>query len=499
MGVKLRSYWPMILIFCAVKLIIHLIGNQNYGFHRDELLHMAVAQNPAFGYMEFPPFIAWIGHISWMIFGESLGGLRIFATLAGIAIVVLCCAIAIELGGKRNAVLISGVAILSFLSFYRNHMLFQPVAFDQLFWTLGFYWIVRFFNSDDKKYLIYFGITAGFGLLNKYTFLIYGVAVAIGFLFYQRAAIYRNKWIYIAGGIAFLMILPNLLWQLKYDFPLLKHLEALNKTQLDELGPFDFLLDQIKSLFTFLLSFTGFLALFFNKKLSRYRSFGIMILVIFALMWISGSKGYYFYAAYPLLFAIGAVFIEQQVRKPILIYLIVTIIALPPIYFLPKAIPILPIEKYIAYADLKPDKNGRYELTSDYADMFGWNQQVKLISQTYNSLTKIEQQNCIILAKNYGEAGAIKVLGKKYNLPAPVCASGSFWLDGAGKTSGKICISIGLETDILDKLYSDHQLVKQITHPYAIDEENNIPIYINRNPKISLKTIWPSLEKEIFN
>ena len=60
----LKKYWQILLPLVVVKLTIQLLGNRNYGFHRDELLHLSVSEHLAWGYMEFPPFIAWIGRLS---------------------------------------------------------------------------------------------------------------------------------------------------------------------------------------------------------------------------------------------------------------------------------------------------------------------------------------------------------------------------------------------------------------------------------------------------
>jgi len=45
----------LILLAALCKLGIHLYSNTNYGFHRDELLHIATSQHLAWGYMEFAP------------------------------------------------------------------------------------------------------------------------------------------------------------------------------------------------------------------------------------------------------------------------------------------------------------------------------------------------------------------------------------------------------------------------------------------------------------
>ena len=67
------------------------------------------------------------------------------------------------------------------------------------------------------------------------------------------------------------------------------------------------------------------------------------------------------------------------------------------IYFIPQGTPILPIEKHIEYAGIEI-QNGRYELTNDYADMFGWEEQVNLVDSLYKSLSPEDREHCTIWA-----------------------------------------------------------------------------------------------------
>lgn len=496
----MRKYLPIIAILSLIKLAVHLVGNRNYGFHRDELLHLTVAQHLDFGYMEFPPFIAIVGRLALMVFGESLFGMRFFATLAGIMILVLCCFMAFAMGGKRHAIWISGVAVLAFLPYYRNHCLFQPVVFDQLFWTLGFYFLLRYINSKNHQFLIYLGITAGFGLMNKYTFLVWGIGIFAGLLFYEKGKLFKSKWLYVSGLIAFVIFLPNIIWQYQHHFPFFKHLEALKKSQLDDIGPYDFLVDQTTFLFTFALSVIGLAVLFLDKKLMKYRSLGIAIVVIFVVMWMMQSKAYYFFAAYPVLFAAGAVKIESWFEKqPRWNCAVLAILILPVAYHVPKAIPLLQIDDFVRYAHLKEEADGRIKLSDDYADMFGWDEQVSLIDSIYQSFPQKDRKDVVIFTKNYGEASAVAVLGKKYGLPQPICVSGSFWLWGTGDASGQTAITIGIDSATVGRLFAERQWVKTITHRYAIDEENNIPVYICKKPSVDLKQLWPTLETHVFD
>lgn len=490
----MKKYLPLILLLCFIKLIIHLTGNPHYGFHRDELLHLAAGMHLDWGYMEFPPFIAFIARLSVLLFDVSLWGMRLFPTLAGIAILILCCGMAFEMGGKKMAVMLAGVSVLAFLPYYRNHLLFQPVAFDQFFWTLGFFLLLKYFNTRQYKYLLWLGFAVGLGLLNKYTFLVWGISVAGGLLFYEKGRLFRNKWSYVAVCIALLMVLPNIYWNIQHHFPILQHMKRLGELQSEKPAYREFAMGQLQLPFTLVLSLIGLYALFFDRQMRKFLPFGVAVAVIFILMWMLQSKSYYFFAAYPLLFAAGAVKTEQLLRRrPKWNYAVAAVLIVPVAPFLPDAIPVLPIETYLHYTG----KTSR-QLTSDYADMFGWEEQVALVDSLYRDLPEEDKARCAIWAENYGEAGAILVLGKKRGLPEPVCRHGSFWLWGPGSNDAETAISIGNEKEIAERLYEDVRLIRMITHPYAIDEENNIPVYICRKPRIHFQDIWPQLEARVF-
>ncbi len=494
----MKKHISILAALASIKFIIQCIGNRNYGFHRDELLHLSVSEHMSWGYYEFPPFIAAIGKLSYWLFDYALVGVRLFPTIAGVIILIICCQMAKELGGKSAAIFLAGICILAFIPFYRNHTLFQPVAFDQLFWTLGFYYFIRFINTEHKKYLMLVGITLGMGLMNKYTMLVWAFGMALGIIFYQEGRLFKDKWLYLSGLISLLIFSPNVVWQASNDLPILKHLSALNNSHLNHDSPWVFLLDQLAITPTFIMFICGFLGLFFNSKLKPFKSVGIGGLIIFFTMWLVGAKTYYVFALYPLLFAAGAVTIEHLFsKKPVWAYIIAASILLPMIYFIPVGTPVLSISSYVKYKGHE-EVNGRVELTGDYADMFGWEEQVSLVDSIYQSFSENEKQNCVIWAENYGEAGAIKILGKKYLLPNPVSRHGSFWAWGPGKENATVWISIGNEKPAVEEIFGEIMLVKRIYHKYAIDEENGIPVYICRKPKTNIPTWWHSYKEFIF-
>ena len=91
----------------CLQLFLRLGCLGEYGFHQDELLYLALSDHLAWGYREVPPFIAVIGRISKVLFGESVAAARIIPSLCAFLIVYLTGLLTIRLGGRFFAVAIA--------------------------------------------------------------------------------------------------------------------------------------------------------------------------------------------------------------------------------------------------------------------------------------------------------------------------------------------------------------------------------------------------------
>lgn len=101
-----------ILISIALaKILLHLIVNGQYGFHRDELATLDDARYLAWGYVAYPPVTPFVARVALELFGPSLVGIRFFAALAQSAAIVLAGLMTRELGGSRQARLLSALAV----------------------------------------------------------------------------------------------------------------------------------------------------------------------------------------------------------------------------------------------------------------------------------------------------------------------------------------------------------------------------------------------------
>lgn len=100
---------------CLFKLIALCFGNQNYGFHRNELLHLSISEHLDWGFMEFPPFFGFMKKRSYLFFDYSLLGIRLLPKLTGVGTLIMCCYMAKEMGGKRWSIIVAGDCMLAFL------------------------------------------------------------------------------------------------------------------------------------------------------------------------------------------------------------------------------------------------------------------------------------------------------------------------------------------------------------------------------------------------
>lgn len=92
----------IIVIFCIIKLSLHLIADYHSGFQGDELLHIETGNNLAFGYMEFPPLIAILAFIQNLFNSNSVYINHLFSHISSILIIIYVAKITIELDGKTK-------------------------------------------------------------------------------------------------------------------------------------------------------------------------------------------------------------------------------------------------------------------------------------------------------------------------------------------------------------------------------------------------------------
>jgi hypothetical protein len=502
---KPRADDAILFALALATLTVHVLASHGYGYFRDELYYIACSKHLAWGYVDQPPFAALMLAICGRLLGYSLPALRFLPAMCGAAVTVLVGLMARELGGNRFAQVRAAVAFMVGGVYLSVSNFYSMNCYDHVFWALAIYILIRILKGGDTRLWLLFGLVAGIGLENKYSMGFLGLGLIVGLALTQARSHFRDRWLWVGGALATLIFLPHVLWEVRNGLPSREFIHNVVTIKNAPMSPWRFLLECTLNVnpFTLPLWLAGLGWLFFSRAARQYRLLGWVWLVVLAILLSTHSKPYYFAPAFLMLFAAGSVafmalrpFIARHnlywSRPAYLILLIVT-----GILFSPFALPILPVETYVRYQTalgIKPgsgerDKPGR--LPQMYADMFGWENQAATVAKVYNGLTPEEKARTLIFCNNYGQAGAIDFFGPKYGLPNASSGHNSYWFWGPTNPHADIVITVGEKKEDVEKSFNDVRLAATIVSPYARSFETDIPVYIGRNPKMSLKEIWP--------
>jgi hypothetical protein len=500
------SYTNFILIFVCIKVALNLLAISNFGFHRDELLHLALSDHLNWGYKEVPPFIAVIAWLSKAIFGYSVFAARIFSTICSAAIIWLTGKITVELGGKKFAIALACLALICSPAFMATGYLFQPVVFDQLWWVLCVWLILRYINTQAVKYLYFIGIVLGFGVLTKYTMLFFAGALLVGLTLSKQRRLLLSKHLLGAVAVAIVIALPNIIWQIAHHWPVFSHMAELKEKQLDYVKSTEFIAQQFMvNGLAVVIWVVGLFFLALSFKLRKYQSLAIGFVLIFIFLLQMNGKPYYLFGAYPMLFAAGGYGFERWIKSSNSLRMaVIAVFTLPNLIMLPAVLPVFPIKTTIAFFNYinqnvptlhfltRWNDQKNHATTQDYADMFGWDELAQKVAEVYHGLTPEQQRNTIIYADNYGEAGALHHFAKQYNLPEVISLSSSFALWAVPDISAKYIIYVdddkGEKIKRFIPITDNCQKMDEIKNPLAV--ENGTAILLLTNPKPALNEVY---------
>jgi hypothetical protein len=469
----------------------------NYGYFRDELYYIVSGtQHLSLGYVDFPPFIAYVAALLNPISGDSLFSIHVVPALTESLLVFVAGMIARELGGGRRAQLLAAVTTLVALAFLAFGSLFTPDSFDSLWWSLLAYLTIRIVRRKEPKLWTAVGLVVGVGMLTKLTIVFFVAALFVSFLAVPSTREYlRSKWIAMGALISVVCVLPMVYWNLTNGWPML-HFYAEFRSDFGGGGPLSFLYSQVA--ITSYLSLPIFVAGFYfylrSREGGQLRAFGLAALILFVFMTALDMKVYYLAPIYPMLFAGGAVVIERGASskkgvarwfgsRPFVACLIIVGALLAPI-----AMPVLSPSTFISHYSASDYQN------SPNPDRFGWSMMVSNLSQAYDRLPADVRSQACIFTSNYGEASAVNFLGKGSGLPEAISGHNNYYIWGPGSCTGQVLITVGPSLSDDQKSFGNVTLLTTITCQYCIFYEQSLPVYLCTDPTFSsAASLWSQL------
>ncbi len=455
--------------------------------------------------MDHPPLV---GLVAWLVsrtLGTDLLAIRSVSAVAGAALVLLTGLLARELGGGRFAMGLSALASGLAFVYVVMHYLFTMNALEPLFWTGCAYLLVRIVKTGNERLWLWFGLLAGLGLQNKYSMAVWGLSLVVGLVFSPGRRALARPWIWLGGLLAALVILPNVIWNVAHGWPFLEFLRGVRESGRDVvLAPLEYVAHQVLNANPAGLPIwlAGLGWLLFSARGRAFRPLGTAFLVALAVFVLTKGKDYYLAPAFATLFAAGGVALEgataegwKRWLRPALVLLYV--LTLP---FLPFGLPLLAPDRLLAYQErigftppASEKAHARAALPHHFAWQFGWDERVAAVALVYHAMPPEEQARVAIVANNYGDAGAIDLLGPKYGLPVKAVGTHqSYWLWGPGEPGKDVLIVLGDRPESLRQWCEDVEIAAEPSHPWTAVWENR-PVLVCRRPRYRIEEIWPKV------
>ena len=496
-------------LFLVLTFLVHFLSSLwgshlGYGFFRDEFYFLVCGRHLAWGYVDQPPLVAMQARLAELFFGVSPTGIRIFSFLASGVTIALTGILTWQLGGRRCAQFLAMAALLSTPVLLGTGNYLSMNAFEPVFWMGALLVVLRIADgSAHPRAWLLFGLLSGLGVENKHSTIFFLIALLAGLLLSPQRRILWSR--YCAAGITILVLisLPNLWWQYANQFPTYQFLSTVSHSGKNiKYPPLPFLYEQVKVLLytTAPLWIGGLVWLIFAPAARTWRFAGYTYLVFLAIMMAMHGKDYYLAPIYPILFAAGSVAFSRLTRRdwPLVASGVNFLVDLC-LFTAPIVLTILPPSVYNTYTAPFNPKSTNFEtytgpLPEILSDRFGWQQMVEGFATRYDALPPDVRKETAIFCGNYGEAGAVTILGPKYGLPPAISGHQNFYYWGYQGFTGDSVLTLGSDAKDYSDKYGEVIDLGRFDSPWTMDHEH-LRYFWLRHRKVPYSEAWPSLKK----
>jgi len=485
--------WPALGAVTAAVTVVLVAASGGYGYHRDELYFLQAGQQLAFGYVDQPPLTPLLARALTWLFGGSLVGLRLPSAVAAGLVVLVTGLIAREFGGGRGAqVLAAGCMAVSAILLAVGHLL-STSTFDLLAWTVLCWLAVRALRDGGRSWLAV-GLVAGIGLENKtlVAFLLAGLAV--GLLVAGPRAVLRSRWPWVAAALMLALWVPNLVWQAAHGWPQLQLSAAIAAGSSGTSEPWWlFLPFQLVLISPVLVPVwaAGLWRLARDPGLRTYRAFAVAYPLLAVVFLLTGGKPYYLAGLYPVLLGAGAQPTLRWVgeRRPrARRVLLAASIGLSAAVSVVLMLPVIPAQHLAATPIV--------DINYDAGETVGWPAFVRTVAGVQAGLPDAERDTAIVLAANYGEAGAVDRYAAELGLPPAYSGHNSYAEWGPPPETAGTTVVIGYDRARLEQWFGSVEQAARIDNGVGLDnEEQGTPVWVCRDRLAPWAQLWPQLRR----
>jgi hypothetical protein len=329
-------------------------------------------------------------------------------------------------------------------------------------------------------------------LYNKLLVVVLIASLLVGVLAVGPRRILRSRWVAFGAVAAVIIGLPNIVYQAANGWPQLSFGRALAAHNAGDVRV---------SMWFFLaillgpplvpVWIAGLVALWRRPEWRALRCLVPAFAVLVVLVFVMGSQPYYDFGLLSAVFAIGCVPTADWLRRGGT-GRSVLVAALGGLNVIVSAVAALPLVPLSALGSTPiPAMN------QAAADTVGWPAYVAEVAIAYRQLPPASRRHAVIVATNYGEAGAIDRYGPRLGLPSSYSAHNQLYFQSRPPASATIAIFVGAELVRARSLFESCTVVGHLNNRVNVDnEEQGQPIAVCRTPLGGWRRIWPKLWHE---
>ena len=465
------------VVAAAVQAVVLTVASVGYGFHRDELYFRMLA--PAWGYVDQPPLTPWLARTLTSVVADEPWAMRLPATLASAASVVLLGLIARELGGDRRAVALAawGGAFAG-LPLALGHALLTSTIDLPL--TLGVVLTALVALRSDPRWWLLAGALAGAATWNRLLVPLLMLGLVLGLAVLGPREPLRTRWPWLGAAVAGVLAAPNLVYQATNGWPQVAMGAALSENNADDVRTTLPLILLVAIGPLLVPVWVAGVVQAWRMPHARWVLVWAVVVVGFTLA--SGAQPHYPVATLEVLYAAGCVPVSVWIgRRAGRRALVVGALVLNAVVSAVIALPVLPVS--VLGRTPVPDIN------IVAADQVGWPEHVGRIAEAFRLA---DDPGAVIITSNYGEAGAVDRFGPALGLPAPHSGQNDLGKLAGPPEGTRTVVLVGYQGPSVEDLFASCEVVARLDNDAGVpNEEQDAPVAVCTDPLLPWSQIWP--------
>jgi 4-amino-4-deoxy-L-arabinose transferase-like glycosyltransferase len=487
-----------VLVIAGLTVFGLMVVAGRYGFHRDEYYFVVTGQHPAVAAPDNPILVPYLAAGWYAVVGGHLWAFRILPALAIGGYVVVGGLISREFSASRSGqVAAAGATALLAIVPPVGH-LFETTTFDMLTTAAALWMLIRALQAGPQRWgpWIAFGVLTGVAMEIKVLAAVVMACCLAGILIFgpRRRLASVKPWaaVAIAAGLA----APNLIWQAIHGWPQLTIAADIanggsgSSTPRASLIPVTML--EIGPIMCIVLIIGVVRLLRGPWRADRYGWLAAGFLIFLAFMLVSGGKAYYPAAFYPALMAAGAGPVLHWARTRSRQILCGALVVVSIVVTVSLTLPVFPAGSPLFKVAMGPNP--------DMGETVGWNSYIHTVGTVAAAIPAGQAPHTIVLASNYGEAGALYLARRGTHpvadLPPIYSGDNAFWSWGPPPQSATDAIVVGDFTATqLSTWYTSCTLRATLQSPAGVDnDEAGEPVRWCTGRTTSWAHLWPQIK-----